>query len=203
MREAGREGGLARLPPPVTTVALNQPHTQSYREVLQQLWVSKQSHEHVRSRARFDTSVVNLRGAVGPKSAGSAANSVGFQRPDDGGRCVVSLQEEMAHRALMDMKKKMGELQGKIDRLKRCVEENKGADLDLGVGCGLIKGNKMGSKDIDESCSNASMGQANTSGPHPVNLNKGKARIGSGPSFGPQPIGQLNTKQQEGFVWRR
>lgn len=65
MVEALKEGGEVRTSLPITTVAMNQPQTRSYREVLQQSRASVPLCEQNRPKGRSDT-LESLSGAVGP-----------------------------------------------------------------------------------------------------------------------------------------
>lgn len=77
------------MSPLVTKVAMNQPQTRMYMEVLQQSRASVPLREQNRPGRRSDTSE-SLSGAVGPVRAGCVVITTGVQRHDGGGMCVVA-----------------------------------------------------------------------------------------------------------------
>lgn len=98
------------------------------------------------------------------------------------------------YRTLTNMKKQIDVLQEIMECLTRCVEDNKG--VGLGLGHGLLKGEAMGGLDTEGLVNMDRSGMGHYNGLPAMNLIKGKANQGLGLSFGPQPMGQLNTRRQ-------
>ncbi|XP_041008893.1 uncharacterized protein LOC121253063 [Juglans microcarpa x Juglans regia] len=174
LREAASFGGHA---PPTTAGASFLKPPQWYKEVLQTPRSVNISHQLDRRVASGDDSSIVL---------------VGTQGCEEVGRRFVGFQKETIMRVLFDMQMQLGELQGNIIWLKRCVEDQ-GWDLIPGSSDGLVIGQVKGREPKGQQKGKA------TCGPE-AGLSAGLAK-GKGPLYGPRHSREASRPTRP--VWRR